>query len=185
VHRQRHRSVTINDCFYFCTQGCFRGRARVEIERLLRIRQTPAARTCSYILRPRRRWNTVFSNCRLRPRRKRRDRDHLRTLRRVAEEPGLVNTRRRNRRRRIGGFLVKDSASLQGFQSRRGSLRQGKRVETGPQRRRVHAPSAAGATPLVVLIPSLAMDALHISQFFKAVLPTAATIGFLTVPLEY
>jgi hypothetical protein len=85
-----------------------------------------------------------------------------------------------------GGLLVKGSASLQGFQSRRGSLHQGMHVETGPQRRRVLAPSATGATPFVFFVPGLAMYALHIkSQFSKAVLLAAATMGFLTVPLEY
>jgi hypothetical protein len=84
-----------------------------------------------------------------------------------------------------GRLLVKGSASLQGLQSRRGSLHQGAHVETGPQRGRVLAPSATGATPLVLFVPGLAMYALHIRQFLRAILPAAATMGFLTVPLEY
>jgi len=81
---------------------------------------------------------------------------------------------------------MKGSAALQSFQCRRSSLHQGKRIHARARRGHVHAPPAAGATPLVFFIPGLAMDALHnIYQFLKAALLAAATMGFLTVPLEY
>jgi hypothetical protein len=66
----------------------------------------------------------------------------------------------------LGWFLVKGAPTLQSFQSRCGSLHQRIRIETGPMRGRVHAPSATGATPLVFFVPGLAMDALHISSVF-------------------
>ena len=85
----------------------------------------------------------------------------------------------------MGGFLVEVPASLQGFQSRCSGLHQGTRVKIGAKRGRMHAPSATDATPLVLFVPGLAMDTLHIKSVFEAALPAAATIGFPTVPLEY
>jgi hypothetical protein len=49
----------------------------------------------------------------------------------------------------------------------------------------MHASPATGTTPFVLFVPGLAMDALHIGQFLEAELLAAATMGFLTVPLEY
>ncbi len=66
----------------------------------------------------------------------------------------------------MGRFLVQGAPSLQSFQSRRGSLHDGVSVKTRPQRGRVHPPTAADATPLVFLVPGLAMDALHIKSIF-------------------
>ncbi len=185
MHGQGYRSVTINDGFYLRAQRRFRYRTRMEIQRLLRVRCTPRRCAPSYILRPRGIRSPMLANSRMRPWRQRRDRDHLRALRRVPEEPRLVNARRRNRRQMPGRLLMKSSAALQGFQRRRGSLHQRTHIEVGPQCGRVLAPSATAATPLVLFVPGLAMYALHIRQFLEAVLPAAATIGFLTVPLEY
>ena len=84
----------------------------MEIERLLRIRWAPGRWIRSQVVRPRRRLSAVLPYSRVRPRRKRRDRDHLRTLRRVTEEPRLVNSRLRTSSCGMGGLLVKCSASL-------------------------------------------------------------------------
>jgi len=133
----------------------------VKIERLLRVRTPdPCIRPQVW---PGRSLDAVFPNSRVRPWRERRNRDHLGALRRVAEEPGLVNSRLRTGRSGPGQFLLRGSAPLQGFQSRRDSLHQRMRIETRPQRGRVEPPSAAEATPLVLLVPGLAMDALHIA----------------------
>ena len=138
----------------------------MEIERLLRIRWTPDHAIRPQILLTRGILNPLFPCSRLRPWRKRRYRHHLRTLRRVTEEPRLVNSRRRTSRRRMGRFLVQGPAALQGLQGRRRSSHERTRVETGLQRGRVEPPSAAGATPLVLFVPGLTMDALHIYLAF-------------------